>query len=53
MLKKIILIALVFLTGTIVFGIVKDIIGYGQYIVAGALVYILYRIWKKPAGDLQ
>ena len=47
-LTKIILSIVVFAIGTIVFGVLTDMVGKGQYISVGVMLLILFSIWNRP-----
>jgi hypothetical protein len=36
------------LAGSIIAGIVRDFVGFGQYIASSAIVLILFYIWSRP-----
>lgn len=44
---KIIWTLVVVVVGSIIAGVIKDLIGVGQYIAAGVIVMILFYIWGK------
>ena len=46
---KIILSVVVVVVGSIIAGVIRDLIGVGQYIASGVIVVILFYIWGKPS----
>lgn len=52
LIKKIIYSIIALFIGTIIFGIVKDMVGTGHHIIAGLIVLALWKIWTlKPAEE--
>jgi len=46
---KLILSVVVFLVGSIIAGVIRDVVGVGQYIASGVIVLILFYIWSRPS----
>lgn len=46
---KIGLTVMVVLIGGMIYGLLRDLVGHGQYIVAGIEVFILWYIWSRPS----
>ena len=36
------------LVGSIIAGIVRDLVGFGQYIASSVIVLILFYVWSRP-----
>ncbi len=45
---KIALTLVVLVVGTVIFGIIKEVVGYGQHLFAGAMLLIFFYIWSRP-----
>lgn len=50
---KIIWTLVVVVVGSIIAGVIKDLIGVGQYIAAGVIVMILFYIWGKSSSEKE
>lgn len=48
---KLISSVIAFVVGSIIYGVIKDLVGAGQYIVAGVIVLILFTIWSRPSVE--
>lgn len=46
--KKIFITILIVVIGTIISGVVGDLIGVGQYITTGVMVVIIFLVWSRP-----
>ncbi len=50
---KIILSLVIIVVGAIIAGVIRDLVGVGQYIIVGVIVVILFYVWGRSSPEKQ